>query len=625
MILHKEKTVAIVLPEKAGSCEQFAAEELAKYLQQSLKVKVEQNIKESKIQFVIGGPQRNETAKLVMNVEEFQELVKGPEGICICAKGDMVLIAGSEDGDGYNRGTLYAVYEFLERYVGCCFGAYSKPGVVAGEIIPQHDRLEIEDGTYMKRSADLPYRTAIVQYGFWVGNANHTLTLPFIDWLAKNRYNRILTWVGIYEQYKELGIIPELEKRGIRLTVGHHQAMNTWLPPYGNKYFKTAYVKEHPEFYRLEEDGTRFVPKDENDYTGQLILCNRNPEVVNAIAENIIQWADENPIVDTIAFWPHDMEANQCCCEECAKYSKTENYLYFENELAKRVTAVKPNVKIDVLVYVDLWDCPSNIDFCDGIVIDESTCHVTGTRTCGKPDGSCIIGTFFEENLLAYREKCKNVVLYEYYMGKYSNQHKNMPAADEMQSLFAHYKKVGISGSGTQIECFNLWNNLLNFYCFGRTAYDASFSLEQQIGALAKIFGKGADEMAEILRMYETVIDGQVPIDEVGNYFAKHIDSERVYALYDAALEKADSAVTRNNIRMMRIVFRYTMLSTEDETDDEGWFVKRFIDPTGELAYMSTVYDSYCETTGGYGVAIPSKNKSECVKEPNDKWYQFDV
>lgn len=629
MVLEANKKVELILPSNAAKCEVFAAEEFAKYLKLSMgiSVQIKKDTEETCAEalcFLIGSPKQNKYADSLISAKDFQEQVTGPEGMCICTKGNSVLLAGSEDGDGYNRGALYAVYEFLERYVGCCFGAYSKPGVSAGEIVPYHKQLELKDTTYIKKQSDLQYRTAIVQFNNWAGNADHTLTSVFIDWLAKNRYNRILTWVSVYETMKRLGYLSECEKRGIRFSVGHHESIKTWLPPYGNAYFPTAYAKEHPEFYRLCEDGSRFLPKDENDYNGQLLLCCRNSQLLDEIGMNLNRWIDQNPLVDIIPFWPNDGESPQCCCDECAKHSKMENYLYFENEIAKRVTAVHPNVKIDVLVYLDLWKCPENIVLSDGVLIDQSTWAKFGLRTCGKPDGSCLIGTEYENNLLSYRDKCKNLVFYEYYMGHYGNRQKLMPSADELQSLYQHYMEVGIGGSGTQIECFNIWNNLLNFYAFARTAYDASISLTDSIHAITRLFGKAAEEMAEILHLYEQTMDGQVSIFESGLYFTKQIDSDLIYSLYEKALEKADDVISRNNIRLMRMVFRYVMLSSEDKTEDTQEFVVRYIDPTGELSYMSTVFDSCWQTKGGYAIAIPTDNKLVDVPERDDQWYRFE-
>ena len=116
------------------------------------------------------------------------------------------------------KGLLFAVYEFLEKYCGCSFGAMNHPEVNTGEFVPRLDELKLPQEEH-HHIPDLPYRTAIIQYNAWAGNADHGLNLPFFDWLAKNRYNRLLTWMSCYQTIKDLGLLPELEKRGIRATV----------------------------------------------------------------------------------------------------------------------------------------------------------------------------------------------------------------------------------------------------------------------------------------------------------------------------------------------------------------------------------------------------------------------
>ena len=95
-------------------------------------------------------------------------------------------------------------------------------------------------------------------------------------------------------------------------------------------------------------------------------------------------------------------------------YSKIENYLHFENELAKKIAKEMPHIKIDVLIYVDLWECPDNIQLCDNIVIDQATWNADGLRKIGAKDGSSLIGTGYMKNLLSYRKVCKNTVFYDF-------------------------------------------------------------------------------------------------------------------------------------------------------------------------------------------------------------------
>lgn len=558
--------------------ESFAKDELIKYLK--------------KAGLVFDG-----SSKVCFEIREDTTL--GNEGMKIDISEDKIVISGN------GNGVLYGVYEFLERFMGFCFGAYS-------EIIPQKDYFELPETVYIKNSSDLPYRTAVVQFGVWAGEPDRALTLPLIDWLCKNRYNRLLTWVSVYEGLKDLGMIPEFEKRGIKLSVGHHQSIFTFLPP-------EKYLKTNPEYYRLEKDGNRFNPES---YGGQLVLCCQNDECIAEVAKNAIAWLKENPAVDTLAFWPNDFKADACCCEKCSKYSKIENYLHFENELAKKIAKEMPHIKVDVLIYVDLWERPDGIKLCDNIVIDQATWNADGLRKIGAKDGSSLIGTGYMKNLLSYREICKNTVFYDYYMGNYNARQRMLPGVDEMQSIFRYNAQNGISGSGTQFECFNLWNNLFNFYSFARCQYDTDIDFETALSNFCTLFGKGAEEIKEILRIAEDTCEGQDSIRYMGIHTAENLDYNKIYSLFDTALSKEDGDFAYN-IKMLRLAFRYSELLTKDKTEDEAREPNPLtcLDPTGELSYMSYKFDGYHNKQSTYGIAIPLTNKSD--KKPDSKWYDI--
>ncbi len=243
MILSKKQGFKLILPPEPTPREQFAGEELERYL-----LRIFGTPEGEKTPILIGGPGRNPATAGRITQEEFKELCSGEEGFLLWIMPDAILIAGSEEKDDRERGTLYGVYEFLERYLGCVLAAYSHPELAAGEVVPQAEAVELPEGQFVKSGADRPYRTAIVQYGDAAGNPAHKLNLPFVDWLSKNRYNRILTWGSVYEKYKKIGFLPELEKRGINLSVGHHEAAFMWLPYFGNEMFPEAYGKTHPEY-----------------------------------------------------------------------------------------------------------------------------------------------------------------------------------------------------------------------------------------------------------------------------------------------------------------------------------------------------------------------------------------
>jgi hypothetical protein len=288
-----------------------------------------------------------------------------------------------------------------------------------------------------------------------------------------------------------------------------------------------------------------------------------------------------------------------------------ENYLYFCDEVAKLLKEANPERKVNVIVYLDLWDCPKGMVLSDNVEMQVSSWTKKGLRHCGKPDGSALLGSHVCDTMHAYRNTGCRVVVGEYYMGNYDNKQAVMPSADEMQSIDRYFKQEKFDGSGTQIEYFNVWNNVFNFYCFARTAYDTEITLEQNIAAMSRMFGAGAEPIAQILRIYEDTLDGQVPINQTGKWFALNVDKETIYALFEKAFAQAENALYRNNLRLMRMAFHYTILL---QTDTE--------EAKAELGAMATHFDSFKVNDPGYGIAIAVDYRNEVL--PDDKWYQFE-
>lgn len=623
MVISKESKVSVVIPQFATVREKFASSELKLFLEKITDCSVDivdDNSCTCGNKIIISGPSRNKYSAQYIDEKEFDKITPGPEGIFIKSYGeDVIIIAGSNDSDiECERGTIYAIYEFLERYLGVSFAHY---GNTADEV-SKLDVADLSDIYYVKEKADLPYRTAIVQYGHCQGNPDHELNVPFLNWLVRNRYNRILTWSGIYDGYKKSGIIDEAEKRGIRFSVGHHAASKMFLPPEGNEYFSEKYYHTHPEYYKLKSDGIRF---HSDDFCGQWVFCSRNRELIEVISKNIITWIHKNPAVDTIAFWPQDGKDEQCQCEECSKYTKVCNYTYFLNEVARQVGKECPHIKIDLLAYVDLWEPPKDIILEPNLIIDEATWHDTGLRRGGAVDGSAIIGTVFDENILKWKALGADVVFYDYYMAVYGARNRLTPIADEIQAISKFYAKNGIKGSGTQIECFNMWNHLFNFYCFGRTMYDTSLSLDENLVRFTMVFGDGGKYIAKIIKKLEAYVDNQTDVEHISLEMMKNIDKGEIYELYDKALKAAKEPYQRNNVRMMRMVFRYTDVESYEFSQLEilkyEW-LQPYPDETGELYFMSK-YDSFLHNNPGYGVAFPVGCEEKDIFIP-DKWYMFE-
>jgi hypothetical protein len=603
IVVNARSNTVIVVPVGATLRESFAAEELQKYLKKIsgavLQIKTDADPSTGNV-ILIGGPGRNKSTKKWITEASFNAFVPGPEGMMIKTFGSNVLIlAGSSNGPlEYERGTLYAVYEFLETNLGCSFAAYSKPGTEMGEYIPPMATINIGTIDYAKSSADLSYRTGIVQYNPNIPH-NHGLSTSLIDWLAKNRYNRINTMASVYESFKTNGLLFEAKKRGILFTVGHHESSLLFLPPNGNSHFRESYYDTHPEYYRLEANGTRYWAR--SIWRGQWIFDSRNQNAISQIARNINTWLSENPYVDVVSLWPLDSRSPECTCTDCSKYTKVENYAFFVNEVSKKVKIAHPNVKMDILVYNDLWEYPKDLILDPSMIIEQAN----SSRPYGKSDGTSLLGSSYEVNAKKWAAGGGSLVYYEYYMGKFGANQVYFPMADELQSIYKYFKSSNYSkGSGTQIESHNLWNFIPNYYIHGRTSYNTSLTLSDNLDKFCKVFGAGAPYVKQYIEYAEKTLEGQggkLP----GDWFIKNVNKATVYDYFEKAYQAEPEGTLRNNIRMLRMAFRYSDLFVNGGAD-------------AELKYMYDHFDSY-EHNLGYGIAIRGNGKGTFSP---DKWYE---
>ena len=171
MKFNKHSIISVIIPLNATEREKFASDELRHFLTEIFgctTVIVDDTQAVSGDRIILGAPSRNKQAALLMGADQFNAAVPGPEGMMIKDFGEHTILLAGSDGDAeseYERGTVYAVYELLERYMGASLAAYVNPHIAGGNEIPHIDELTLESIEYIKQKADLPYRTAIVQYG----------------------------------------------------------------------------------------------------------------------------------------------------------------------------------------------------------------------------------------------------------------------------------------------------------------------------------------------------------------------------------------------------------------------------------------------------------------------------
>jgi hypothetical protein len=288
----------LVRSEKAGEPEKFAAKELAHFLKRvtgaDFKVVTENKVGSEDNAIYVGW-----TDFAISKGIDHTKL--GEEEWIIRSAGKDIILTG-----GRPRGTMYAVYEFLEKELGCYW--LSKDT----EVIPaQPDRAL----SYLNKKGKPHFWTRQIhkptgckddQWNFLIRNKNYRYTFRGRrDFYPKGAFS----W--IYGNPRQFCTF--------------HKFINT------KKYFKT-----HPEYFSLGQDGKR-IPADGPRGPGQLCLTNSDvrrifiTELRQYIKNDRIE-ADKKgepyPIIYSIN---QNMRTNHCLCKSCSAISdknKSEAELY---------------------------------------------------------------------------------------------------------------------------------------------------------------------------------------------------------------------------------------------------------------------------------------------------------
>jgi hypothetical protein len=292
----------IVLASDAIAPEKTAAAELANYLREAtgaeFAVRTEAEVASDAPQILVG--QSGRARNLLPGVDW---AALGRDGIVLKTCGNALVLAG-----GRPRGSLYAVYEFLEEHVGCRWWTSTE------STIPSKPTLSIGaiDRVYVPK---LAYREAFYED-------------PMADPLfaAKLRTN------GHFEK------IPA-DYGGHYTIIGFVHTFYPWLPP--EKYFK-----DHPEWYS-EIGGKRT--------THHAQLCLTNADCVKEMTRVVLDKLREDPDAGMISVSQNDW-GGRCECAKCKALEESEGspsgpIIHFVNQVAEEVDKHFPGTLVETLAY----------------------------------------------------------------------------------------------------------------------------------------------------------------------------------------------------------------------------------------------------------------------------------
>lgn len=516
---------AIVVPDQAGATVQFAAAELAGYLEQ---------ITGAALPVVAEAQAPAGVAVHVGLTQAGRELAPTePEGIAIRADEGHVVICGGSD-----RATVYAVYRFLEA-LGCRWLALDQ------EFVPHAATLDVP-------AMDLATAPAFSMRTF----------------VARDEPKRV--W-GMKMGMNGLYTAEDLDRHG-----GSY-----YLPaaaPTCHAYYQIIpselYFEAHPEWFPLLQGERRPGALHGSQ------LCVTADGLADEFARRVIEIFDADPNLQLMSISPND-GMGWCECDACRALdeelcgSRTtaqglagerpfvgDRVFWFANQVAERVARVHPDKLLLVLAYINYAEPPDTIVPADNVV--PWLCHYAPadySRPINDPTSEP--NAQFNELLVHWAEQAPHLLFYAY-VSKSMWWRLPRPVTHTFAADIKYLHTLGIRRYYCQSTLYDWPEAGPLYYVIARLLWDPTADPDA-IAAdwVAHMFGPAAAEMTEFYAAVEHSIreSGRSFSDDPPRHVPglySHEDLARARAHLDAALRAAaDDPVVLGRLQRVEETFRY--------------------------------------------------------------------
>lgn len=324
----------VVNKNKATEVELNAAEELRKYLGKicgaDFKITNEPENKSALQKIYVG-----QTDFSIANGIDVSKL--GREEWNMKTVGANLILAG-----GVPRGSIYAVYEFLEKYANCHWFAEDT------ESIPFDKNFTVPE-INIKGSPAFWFRA-------FVGPVTSDIEKSAMFFL-RNKYN----YAYVDKKY------------------GYVEKFGQPLNCHTFYFYSKDWPKDHPEYFSMDSRG-KYLRAESGGGPGQ--ICLTNPDVRNLIYEKLLGFikndrdnAEKNktnyPKVYDVS---HNDNVEMCVCPKCSALKEklgewSDVNLDFINDIAGRIKAVYPDVLVQAFAYTYTLEPPKTLKPADNVMI----------------------------------------------------------------------------------------------------------------------------------------------------------------------------------------------------------------------------------------------------------------
>ena len=460
LVVGGQSSYKIVRADKSTKSERNAAYELQEYLETITGCKLPiVTDKEAPAEYeIIVGKTNREKA------DEFNRTELETDGFIIKTIRNKLYLVGGGD-----RGTLYAVYEFLEAYLGCRF-------YTAGvEKVPTTATIALSPIKEDKQIPLFDYRC--VHWTEYCANQDISV-------------KRKLSGSEISESWG--GCIDYADREMVVHTLGKLVPSNT-------------YFASHPEYYRLTSGGER--DKDN--------LCLSHPDVLAIVIERVKEYLRDNPNADLISVSQMDVMNGECYCKDCRALDTAEgaysaSMITFVNKVARAVKGEFPHVKIHTLAYLYTRTVPKTVRPDDNVAVQ--LCDIECCFSHSLDSGCSHDNNGFCADLKNWSAICDNLYIWNYNtsFSHYNMTYPNFSCLRENIRLFADNNVKGVYEEGNAQSISGEFGEL-RCYLQSKCLWDP-YMTEAEYYAhmddfLKGVYGDGWQHIREYIDFAETIGD----------------------------------------------------------------------------------------------------------------------
>jgi hypothetical protein len=510
----------IVIPSSATMHEQKAAAVLQDYVLQisgtALPI-ISAGKPGSSYEIILGQNERLDELGIAVNFNALEA-----DGFVIKTDILRLIIAG-----GNIKGTLYGVYTFLEKYLGCRM--YS-PQI---KIVPKQEMIILD--------------------------SINDKEVPVIRF--RDTHYRV-SWDTEYSDWHKL----DHDKNGGR------PAWGSWVHTFNSLVPPDIYFKEHPEYYALR-DGKRTPTQ----------LCLTNPDVLKITIQNLRKEIAGNP---DAKYWSVSQNDNRkyCMCEQCQAIDNREgspsgSIMNFVNQVAEQF----PDRMISTLAYEYSRKAPGTIYPRKNVNIMLCSIEMRRDRPIAAANDSMSIA--FVRDVKDWSKIASDIIVWDYVI-QFPNLVSPFPNLHVLQPNIQFFAENGVTamfeqgnrdGGGEFAE--------LRTYLISKLLWDPYANSDTLMNDFLRGYygaaGKPIRQYIDIMR------DALISSDQPLRIFGSPNEAASTYLTYslidkykllfnEAELLVADDPEVLERVKTARLPLDFTIMeqSKKNYTGEHGVFVK---------------------------------------------------